>query len=174
MICYDSMVGEALRLIRQAHPYEEPAIDVFQLFKPTPPEDEWQTPGRLVNFDHRPVTAETLIRRVKKTLSQKRLKVSIPDTYGDENRIYKAAVCVGAGGSLFEKPLADADAYITGEMQHHQILDFYQKGKVVILAGHTNTERPFLGRYRDRLIEEGGEKVDWLISEADKAPMEIV
>lgn len=182
MICFSSMAAEAIRSIREAHPYEEPAIDVIQLYRPTPPEDEWETPGRLV-FMKRPVTAETLIRRVKKTLGITKLKASVPPDYRarhwqpDEDlpgRIYKVAVCVGAGGSLFEKPLADADAYITGEMQHHQILDLHQQGKVVILAGHTNTERPFLKNYRDALIEAGANEIDWHISETDKAPMTIV
>lgn len=182
MICYDSMIGEALRSIRQAHPYEEPAIDVFQLYAPTPPEDAWQTPGRL-SLLKKPVSAETLVRRVKKTLGLGKLKASIPPDYGTHEwqpddflpgKVMKIAVCVGAGGSLFEKPLAHADAYITGEMQHHQILDLHQKGKVVILAGHTHTERPFLKNYRQALIDAGGEKIDWQISEADKAPMGIV
>lgn len=180
MICFDSMVGQAIRLIRKTHPYEEPAIDVLQLCTPTPPEDEWQTPGRLAHFKQ-PITAETLIRRVKKTLGIKKLKASIPPNYRvshwlpDEDlpgKLCKIAVCVGAGGSLFEK-YPNADAYITGEMQHHQILDLYQKGKVVILAGHTNTERPFLPMYRDRLVEAGAD-IDWHISEADQAPMQIV
>lgn len=183
MICFDSMAGEAVRSIREAHPYEEPAIDVFQLFSPVPPEDEWQTSGRIV-FLKSPVTAETLVRRVKKTLGLQKLKAAIPPDYRarhwqpDEDlpgKLLKVAVCVGAGGSLFEKPLAvDADAYITGEMQHHQVLDLYNKGKVVILAGHTNTERPFLKNYRDAIVERGGDKVEWLISEADVAPIGIV
>ena len=59
-------------------------------------------------------------------------------------------------------------------MQHHQVLDFYQKGKVVILAGHTNTERPFLKNYREALIKAGADKVEWHISEADRAPMAVV
>jgi dinuclear metal center YbgI/SA1388 family protein len=182
MICFSSMAGEALRAIREAHPYEEPAIDVLQLYAPTPPEDTWQTPGRLAMLKQ-PISAQTLIRRLKKTLGIQKLKASIPPGYGTPHadpdaflpgKLVKIATCVGAGGSLFEKPLADADAYITGEMQHHQVLDLHQKGKVVILAGHTHTERPFLGRYRDRLIEAGADKVDWQISEADKAPMQIV
>jgi dinuclear metal center YbgI/SA1388 family protein len=182
MICRKNIAGEALRSIRAAHPYEEPAIDVFALMEGTPPEDEWQTPGRIA-WLKQPTSAETLIRRVKKTLGLKKLKAAIPPDYGTPHdqpdgflpgKLLKIAVCVGAGGSLFEKPLADADAYITGEMQHHQVLDLYLKGKVVILAGHTNTERPFLRNYRGRIIEQGGGKVDWLISEQDRAPMQIM
>ena len=59
-------------------------------------------------------------------------------------------------------------------MQHHQVLDLYLRGKVVILAGHTNTERPFLENYREALLAAGGAKVDWQISETDRAPMQIV
>lgn len=181
MVCNRSFLPEVLKACRHAHPYEEPAIDVFQLMTEPPLETEEQTPGRVAVL-RRSVTAKTLITRVKRTLGVKRLKASVPDVYGEPishgiddlpNAIQTIAVCVGAGGSLFEK-YPFADAYITGEMQHHQVLDFYQKGKVVILAGHTNTERPFLGRYRDRLIEAGGSKVDWLISEADRAPMVVV
>lgn len=174
LVCWPTVLGDVLKAARSAHPYEEPAIDVFQLAKELPPENQEQTPGRVVELKN-PIPAKTLAARVKKTLNQKQLKASVPETYGEEgnNLIQTIAVCVGAGGSLFEK-YPTADAYLTGEMQHHQVLDFYQKGKVVILAGHTNTERPFLGRYRDRLIESGGEKVDWRISEADRAPIQII
>ncbi|MEO0448391.1 MAG: Nif3-like dinuclear metal center hexameric protein, partial [Verrucomicrobiota bacterium] len=60
MICFNSMVGEALRSIRDSHPYEEPAIDVFQLYSSTPPEDEWQTSGRLA-WLKQPTTAQALM-----------------------------------------------------------------------------------------------------------------
>lgn len=182
MICFGSMVGEAVRSIREAHPYEEPAIDVIQLYSFIPPEDEWQTPGRVVSLKT-PVASATLVKRTKKVLQVKYIKASVPETYGEPeehgddswqpNRIRRIAVCVGAGGSLFEK-YPRADAYITGEMQHHQVLDLYNKGKVVILAGHTNTERPFLKNYRDAIVDRGGAKVEWVISETDVAPIGIV
>lgn len=182
MICFDSMAGDVVQAIRQAHPYEEPAIDLFQLYSEMPPENEWQTPGRVIVLQ-KPITAPTLIKRVKKLLQAKHVKAAVPNNHGEPeedgdghwlpNRIRTIAVCVGAGGSLFEK-YPHADAYITGEMQHHQVLDLYQKGKVVILAGHTNTERPFLKNYRAAILAAGGEKVDWQISEADRAPMRIV
>ena len=199
MVCDRYWLPYVLKACHETHPYEVPAIDVFELTSEPPIEEEEQTPGRVVSLK-KPVSAQTLIRRVKRALGIKHLKASVPPGYGykhekkigqlmddgtvrqvpndsydkdQPDEIDRIAVCVGAGGSLFEK-YPTADAYITGEMQHHQILDLYQKGKVVILAGHTNTERPFLGRYRDRLIESGAGKIDWLISEADKAPMAIV
>lgn len=192
MICWHNMAGEVVREIRKAHPYEEPAIDVIELASLFPPDDEEQGPGR-IQFLKKPVTAATLISRVKRLLGVKKLKAAVPDDYGVGDKyewvskqggrvlspmfipgkVQDIAVCVGAGGALFEK-WPSADAYITGEMQHHQVLDLYLKGKVVILAGHTNTERPFLKNYREKIIEQGGGKVEWLLSEADRAPIEIV
>jgi len=192
MISWMNTLGDVIKAARATHPYEEPAIDVFELAQEAEPEDEEQTPGRVLHLKT-PITASTLISRVKKQLGQKKLKASVPLDYGvgdpeifsvntqrvDKNKFYvpgkieSIGVCVGAGGSLFEKYL-HCDAYITGEMQHHQVLDLYQRGKVVILAGHTNTERPFLKNYRDAIIAKGGEKVEWVLSETDAAPIQIV
>ncbi len=176
MICTSLWLGLVIKAIRETHPYEEPAIDVLDLVSEPEPLGAIQTPGRLHHLK-KPITAETLILRVKRVLGINKVKAAVPPKYGDQpdeaNLVDAIAVCVGAGGKLFES-CPHADAYITGEMQHHQVLDLYQRGKVVILAGHTNTERPFLPIYRERIIEQGGGKIDWLISEADKAPMSIV
>lgn len=175
MICDAGWLGDVLKAIRSAHPYEEPAVDVLELAPVVEPMGERQTSGRAHHLS-KPIAAPTLINRVKKHLGLKKLKAAVPSVYGDKglpNQIETIAVCVGAGGSLFEN-YPGADAYITGEMQHHQVLDLYNKGKVVILAGHTNTERPFLKNYREAIVERSGEKVEWVISETDVAPIEIV
>lgn len=173
MICWKDCLGEVLKQVRLAHPYEEAAIDVLELLREPEPESEEQTPGRCQHLK-RPISAETLIRRVKRQLGIKRLKAAIPPQYGDEypGQIGSIAVCVGAGGSLFEKYMT-ADAYVTGEMQHHQVLDMVQKGKVVIVAGHTNTERPFLSNYREALDKKCN-GVAWTVSAEDRSPLEIV
>jgi len=173
MVCWRDRLGDVVAAARDAHPNDAPAIDVTALIAEPEPEDQEQTPGRCVHL-RRPVSAELLVRRVKRQLNLKRLKVAIPAAYGDEypGQIGSIAVCVGAGGSLFEKYIT-ADAYITGEMQHHQVLDMVQKGKVVILAGHTNSERPFLKNYRDAAAERCS-TVSWVLSTQDTAPLEIV
>ena len=43
--------------------------------------------------------------------------------------------------------------FVTGEMRHHDVLAARDRGITVILAGHTNTERGYLPRLRDRLAE---------------------
>ena len=171
MIVQGKHLAAVVAALRQAHPYEEPAFDLFKL-EPEPVQPgEQQGAGRLLTLDE-PTDAVTLADRVKQRLGMSHLKLSAPAASTTSGAIRTVAVCPGAGGKLFEPVVADA--YFTGEMQHHHVLDLHQLGRAVVLAGHTNTERPYLPTYRERLIEEGGDKVDWLISEADRAPMQIV
>ena len=57
--------------------------------------------------------------------------------------IKKVAVCGGAGGDFIEA-VADSgcDAYITGDVSHHEFLDALALGLTVIAAGHFETENP--------------------------------
>jgi len=181
MICWQWDVGSVVRAIHEAHPYEEPAIDVFELAPDMPPQDDAPGPGR-VHHLKRPVGSDAIVRRIKKQLGVAKVKVALPtcapqgsDAYwdalpdGPPSRFCSIAVCPGSGGSLFEQ-YPHADAYFTGEMQHHQVLDLVSRGKLVILAGHTNTERPFLPTYAERAADRTGKGVTWLVSEADQSP----
>lgn len=175
MICPPGITGEVLRAIRQAHPYEEPAIDVLDLADNGVPEDNEQAAGRVI-FLKQPITPTTLAARVKKRLGLKHLKLAVPDPYrgGDPElsagNLRSIAVCVGAGGSLFDT-YHGADAYVTGEMQHHQVLDYVQRGKVVVLTGHTASERPYLPTYLEKIRGTTAAGVTWQISRADRAPL---
>lgn len=57
--------------------------------------------------------------------------------------IKKVAVCGGAGMSFLGNVLsAGADAYITGDISHHEMIDAKEKGLCVVAAGHFETEYP--------------------------------
>jgi putative NIF3 family GTP cyclohydrolase 1 type 2 len=88
-------------------------------------------------------------------------------------KIHIVAVCAGAGGSVVKNDACAADTYFTGEMRHHEVLDAVQRGKVVILAGHTQTERSYLPVYRRRLTRACG-LVQWIVSRSDRPPSKIV
>lgn len=165
MIVAGRHLADVVAAIVESHPYEEPAFDLFKLEPEPDVAHEQEGAGRLLTLDE-PIDAGTLVDRVKARLGMDQLKLARGD-----RPIRTIAVCPGAGGKLFE-PIV-ADAYVTGEMQHHHVLDLKQQGRTVVLAGHTNTERPYLPTYRDRLIEAGA-AIDWCISEADQAPMAIV
>lgn len=169
-------LAAVLTAIRATHSYEEPAIDVFRLeVEPVPP-TEAAGAGRILTLAE-PVSLRTLAERVKQHLGLTPSSASLRITGHDEQRIQTIAVCPGAGGSLFEaipngkRP----DAFLTGELRHHDILALSAKpspgtpGSAIMLPGHTNTERPYLPVYRDRLVEVCG-AVEWMVSAVDENP----
>jgi len=167
MIVSGRYLGAVVTALRQAHPYEEPAFDLFKLEPEPVPAEQQQGAGRLLAL-RQSIDARTLADRVKARLGVGHVKLAAPAGSGPVRTV---AVCVGAGGKLFES--VQADAYVTGEMQHHQALDLAQRGRAVVLAGHTNTERPYLPVYREKLLAAGA-GIDWFVSEADRAPLAIV
>ncbi len=170
MICWPVHVTPTLEALRNAHPYEEPAIDVFETWDVAKFLDGKQAgQGRRIRL-RKPVAMATLVSRLKRHLGVSRLEVAA----ASDQPIREVGVCAGAGASVMKAHLGPLDSFITGEMRHHDQLDAVQRGTSIILAGHTNTERPYLPIYRDRLDEQTGGKVEWLVSEADRAPMKLV
>lgn len=66
--------------------------------------------------------------------------------------IKKVAVCGGAGGD-FIGAVADSgcDAYVTGDVSHHEFLDALALGLTVIAAGHFETENPVMAVLADEI-----------------------
>ena len=163
MICPRKYLPHVVEAIYQSHSYEEPAFDVFEQ-APLPEVLEKATgAGRLLTLDE-PVGRGELVERVKARLGVEHVFAAGLDAEKPVNTI---AVCPGAGGSLFENDAPGADAYLTGEMRHHDILDLRERGRLVVLPGHTQTERPYLPTYRDLLSRNVGEAIDWRISATD-------
>lgn len=60
-----------------------------------------------------------------------------------ENEIETVAVCGGSGMSFIDDVLSmGADAYVTGDISHHEMLEALDKSITVIAAGHFETEYP--------------------------------
>lgn len=69
-----------------------------------------------------------------------------------ENEIKTVAVCGGAGMDFLDEVIkAGADAYITGEIKHHEMLYAKEKGVTVIDAGHFETENPSMTALKSKL-----------------------
>jgi dinuclear metal center YbgI/SA1388 family protein len=169
MVCPAHRLVEVVAALRGAHPYEEPAFDIYRLEPPDLKAASTATGlGRWVELD-RPIAPKSLVRLVKRRLGADRLEVSIPQSL---KQVQHLGVCVGAGGALLPPAHAGGlEAFITGEMRHHDVLAAQQRGVMVVLAGHTQTERPYLPVYRKRILVSGGGGVEWLISKADRAPL---
>lgn len=160
-------VSAVVEALRRVHPYEEPAFDLLPLAAPPEAEKVGQGVGRVVELEA-PIALDDLVARYHDRLGGVRLEVGRPR---EPRPIRRVGLCPGAGGSLLdEAAAAGVDAFVTGEMRHHDMLDAVERGIAIVLAGHTQTERPYLPTYRERLIAAGGEGIDWVISRADVAP----
>ncbi len=72
-----------------------------------------------------------------------------------ENEIKKVAVCGGAGMDFIPDVIKmGADAFVTGDISHHQMLDAKEKGITVVAAGHFETENPSMGRLMGMIKKE--------------------
>jgi dinuclear metal center YbgI/SA1388 family protein len=145
--------------LRAVHPYEEPAFDIYALQSLIRP-SEMAGQGRVVTL-RESTSLDTLGQRVKKVLGVKH--VTLQRAAGKARRIRTIGLCAGAGGSL----LGDAgeiDAFFTGEMRYHDMLRASQRGVSILLAGHRETEAPFLPVWRERLAKVTGKAVTWRVS----------
>lgn len=72
-----------------------------------------------------------------------------------ENKIKKVAVCGGAGMDfLTDVVKMGADAYVTGDISHHEMLEAKEKGITVVAAGHFETETASTGRLMGLIKKE--------------------
>ncbi len=132
LICREQDASRIVRAIRQAHSYEEPAIDIYPLTNKLPGPGS----GRVGSLP----TAETLAclaTRVGKLLGTSAVQYA-----GDPARfVNRVAICCGAGDSFIGSTPGKADVLLTGEARFHRALESIDLGIGLIAAGHHATER---------------------------------
>lgn len=168
MLCPKRNLALALQTLRRFHPYEEPAVDIYEL---APQPRRRIGAGRRLVLDQ-PVTMRELGTRLRTFLGTARVQIG---PAGDPDaKVRTLGVVPGAGETL--APLAareGCEAFVTGEMRHHQVLAAIHDGMHVLLAGHTNTERGYLPRLASRLgAELPG--VECRISGRDRDPLMVL
>ncbi len=73
----------------------------------------------------------------------------------NSRKINKVAVCSGSGGNLINKVVENhADAFVTGEIKHSQLLEANQFDITVVDAGHFKTENLILSPLSKTLKEK--------------------
>ena len=151
-----------LTAMQAAHPYEEPAYDLI----PLEPLDDRVGQGRVGKLV-RPVTVETLIKRIKKELGIKNLRL-----IGNSKRKV-GTVAVGAGSISDMMPdvlKTKAEFLLTGEIRHNWALLAAQNDLTVAVAGHWTTERPGIERLAKHL-SSAVKGVAVTLSSADREPL---
>lgn len=177
LVAPENRSAEVCQAIRNAHSYEEPAIDVYPL-QEYPPGFGM---GRIGRFD-KPLPASTLINRIKKATGLKKVLVAACPQSGKQTRgdsgtgglISVAACCAGSCGSMWKTAARNgANFYLTGEMRHHDALAAARNGLTVVCLGHSNSERMTLAKVAKRL-KNALPKVQTVLSKRDRDPFDIV
>ncbi len=112
-----------------------------------------ELPGGIARIGYldRPVTFDEFISDVNAACGYEGLKIQ-----GDSDReIRKVAVCTGAGGEyLYEAFRQGADAYVSGDIKHHDAQAAKDMGICLIDAGHYGTEWQFVPNMAAKLHED--------------------
>ena len=146
VVCPSKRLDQALVLLRMAHPYEEPAVDVFSVKAVA----NAAGAGRY-GILPKPITLGELNRVVAD-----RLRLPIVQFVGEPSQlIYRLGIACGAASEfLRDTHRAGCQALLTGEARFHSCLEARDLGLGMILPGHYSTERFSMETLARRLDEQ--------------------
>jgi dinuclear metal center YbgI/SA1388 family protein len=130
--------ADVLSAMRAAHPYEEPAFDIFALVPP--PSDAGL--GRIGTLPQ-PEPLRAFVSRVGTALPQTSWGVRAA---GDPDMpVSRVAVCGGAGDSLLATAAgANVQAYVTADLRHHPADEHRRASDVALIdVAHWASEFPW-------------------------------
>lgn len=122
-----------------------------------------------------PASIRQVTEIVKKHFNMKTFRIALANGKTLDDKISVIAAGAGSGSKLLSN--LNVDLIITGELSHHEILHEVHRGVTVIVTDHTNTERGYFGLFKTKfetLLEKNGEKVEILLSEVDRDPLEYI
>ncbi len=165
MVCSKKFLPVLVATLKQFHPYDEPAFDLYPL-EPTP--NMAVGSGRRVVLDQ-PATIHEIGERVKKHLG-------IPDVRATDHdrEVRTIGFIPGAGADFIPHAIEqECDLFVTGEVKHHEVMRAKARGCSIMLTGHSNSERGFMPHYRDILSEKCPE-VEFVVSQYDQTLLGII
>lgn len=121
-----------LAALRAAHPYEEPNVSLF----PNGADRGTAVRGMIGNLPE-PLSPESFALLAETAL---RTRVVYTERVGS----VRAVAVTGGAGSEFlgEAAKAGADAFVTGEVKHHEWFLARERNLMLVAAGHYETEQP--------------------------------
>ena len=155
MILPKHRLTEVVKALRDHHPYDEPAYDIYPL------EDVRGLHQALwcARFDKKLSWSE-LEARVRRSLhGPAQLGGVRPDS---RRKIGKIALSTGSGNSFL--PLVSrlgVDAYLTGEMGYHTLWEAQERGLNVMTVGHDASEK-FFPEAIIPLLESRVQEIKWI------------
>lgn len=134
MVAPEGAVPAVIAAMREVHPYEEPAFDVYPLV--TAPAGGLGCLGTVS-----PIALPAFARHAAAAF-----KADARVSGRARGKIRKVAVVPGSGGSLLQEAVrAGADALVTGEIRYHQMREAEHAGIAVVELGHDRSEMPAVG-----------------------------
>jgi len=139
-------LDNCIAAMKKAHPYEEPAFDVFKLYNN---QNKFGL-GRIGKLQ-KPMQLNRIVERIKKYTGAKAVGI-----IGNQKRLIKtAAVCAGSCGKIIISVIAaKPDLYLTGELKHHYALAAQQANLTCICLSHTVSERFILKKFAKQLQKQ--------------------
>lgn len=124
--------NRVIKALLAAHPYEEPAYDIYPL------QNSWETVGSGVVGELPEATDERdFLLKIKDTFAAG----CVRHTSLMGKKVKKVALCGGAGASFAGAALAaGADLYLTGEARYHDLFSYNGK-MLVAFIGHYESEQ---------------------------------
>jgi dinuclear metal center YbgI/SA1388 family protein len=168
MIAPSGLRGHVLAALRAAHPYEEPAFDIFAL-TPVPGDAGLGRVGSLA----RPETLSAFVSRVHDALPGTSWGVRAS---GDsEATVSRVAVCGGAGDSLLDAvAVAGVQAYVTADLRHHPADEHRRASDVALVdVAHWASEFPWCTQAAELLRGHFGEALPVRVSAVRTDPWNI-
>ena len=126
------MKNRVISALLKAHPYEEPAYDIYPL------QNDWNATGSgVIGELELPADESELLLNIKNIFNAGCVK----HTPLRGKKVKTVALCGGAGASFAGAALvAGADMYITGEARYHELFDNTEK-MLYAITGHYESEQ---------------------------------
>lgn len=135
-------VSKVVAAMKQAHPYEEVAYDVYQLANSNV-NYGMGVIGELI----KDLSENEFLKHISKALQIKNLRYA----KGLKSKIKKVAVCGGSGSDLLDTAIQNnVDAFVTADVKYHTFQDA-ESEILLVDAGHFETEIPVLNELKKRV-----------------------
>lgn len=140
-----SKLSAVLKVMLEAHPYEEVAYDLYDLKR----KNDSVGLVRMGKLKEK-MKGEAFAAYVKEKLGLPYVRIA-----GETSRsIQHVAVSSGAGfGSVESAKMAGAEAFVSAELKHHMALTAREEGVLLVDAGHYETEHIIVPHLIDGLQE---------------------
>jgi len=161
----ESLLPAARAVLKETHPYEEVAYDLYPVRHPGTPLGL----GRVGAWPE-PRPFSRVIAGVKEIFGVETVQVwGTPPP-----QVQRLALCSGSGGDLLIDALGrGAQIYLTGEVRHHQVSPGPPEGFAVVAVGHFASEVVFMepwSRQLRELFQEANLKLEVMVAAVQPPP----